>query len=103
MALACIVISIDGFPVYQTSVGRRPIMFESEDFVGKAAIWVRNLPSAPPDLFKGQRRKSRVTMQVRTQSDTRSRRRPPPPPPPAPSPQVLSTAFTLQLSDLEGV
>ncbi len=40
-------------------------MFESEGFVGKAAIWIRNLPSSPPGLFEGQRRKSRIVMQVR--------------------------------------
>lgn len=42
-----------------------PIEFESEGFVGRAAIWVKGLPSSPPDLFKGKRRRSRLSIQGR--------------------------------------
>lgn len=42
---------------------RRPIRFETDRFVGSAAIWVRDLPSAPEGLFSGKRRRSRVSIQ----------------------------------------
>jgi hypothetical protein len=43
----------------------RPIQFETDSFVGTAAIWVRDLPTAPADMWKGKRRRSRIAIQGR--------------------------------------
>ena len=42
-----------------------PIEFESDLFVGRVAMWVKGLPTAAPDLFKGKRRRTRITVQGR--------------------------------------
>lgn len=44
---------------------RRPIPFESQQFKGQAAIYIAGLPSAPAGLFKGQKRRTLVVVQVR--------------------------------------
>lgn len=43
----------------------RPIQFETDSFVGSAAIWVRDLPTATADMWKGKRRRSRIAIQGR--------------------------------------
>ena len=45
--------------------GPTPVAFESDLFVGTAAVWVKGLPSAPQGLFKGKRRRSRISVQGR--------------------------------------
>lgn len=51
---------------YQVSPATcRPIHFEGSLFVGKAMLWTKGVPSQPKHLFKGQRRKSSVTIQGR--------------------------------------
>lgn len=47
-----------------TNTGR-PISFEGSLFVGKAVLWTKGVPSQPRHLFKGQRRKSSITVQGR--------------------------------------
>ena len=42
-----------------------PIDFESDMFAGRVMMWVKGLPSAAPDLFKGKRRRTRITVQGR--------------------------------------
>lgn len=41
----------------------RPIHFEGSLFKGKAVLWTKGVPSQPKHLFKGQRRKSSITIQ----------------------------------------
>ena len=43
---------------------RRRIEFETDMFVGCVVIWVAGLPSAPPGLFKGQRRRTSIAVQA---------------------------------------
>lgn len=51
---ACIVISF---------VAYRRIYFETDLFKGCSVIHADNLPSTPPGLFKGQKRKTSITIQ----------------------------------------
>jgi Protein of unknown function (DUF1769) len=51
--------------IFSCSVTCRPIQFETDSFVGSAAIWVRDLPTAPADMWKGKRRRSRIAIQGR--------------------------------------
>lgn len=43
----------------------RPVHFEGDLFTGKAILWTKGVPSQPKHLFKGQRRKSSITVQGR--------------------------------------
>lgn len=47
-----------------TNTGR-PVHFEGDLFTGKAILWTKGVPSQPKHLFKGQRRKSSITVQGR--------------------------------------
>ena len=42
-----------------------PFEFESDMFAGRVMMWVKGLPTAPRDLFKGKRRRTRITVQGR--------------------------------------
>ncbi|KAI3431262.1 hypothetical protein D9Q98_004324 [Chlorella vulgaris] len=42
-----------------------PIEFETPLFTGRACVWVRGLPGAPPPVFEGRRRRTMVTVQGR--------------------------------------
>ena len=44
---------------------RRRIEFETDLFKGCVCVWVLGVPSAPPGLFAGQRRKTAVVVQGR--------------------------------------
>ena len=44
--------------------GCRRIEFETDLFVGCVVIWVGGIPSAPAGLFKGQRRRTSIAVQV---------------------------------------
>lgn len=43
---------------------RRRIEFETDLFKGCVVVWVGGLSSAPPGLFKGQRRRTSIAVQV---------------------------------------
>lgn len=47
------------------TASRRPINFDGSLFSGKAILWTKGVPSQPKHLFKGQRRKSSITIQGR--------------------------------------
>lgn len=47
-----------------------PFRFESELFEGRAVLWVKGLPSSPPDLFRSLKRTSCLIIQVRRSPDT---------------------------------
>lgn len=39
------------------------IPFETPHFKGEAVLWIKGLPTSPPGLFKGQKRKTLITIQ----------------------------------------
>lgn len=41
----------------------RSIPFETPCFRGEAVLWIKGLPTSPPDLFEGQKRKTLITIQ----------------------------------------
>lgn len=58
----------DGLGRVQVNTGR-PIRISSPSFEGQAVIYIKGLPSSPPNLFEGSKRKSMIAVQGRFQQE----------------------------------